>query len=501
MNAAFRGKSEVIDHEFQGIWTGRFLPVTIAMVVVMGLAAFDGMAVIAALPSIAADLGDVALLPWVMTAYMGTSAVAVLIGGPVIDAIGVRRTFRITGMWFLCSSAAVAAMPNMPLLVAVRVVHGFGGGLVMAVVMATVGIAYPAHLRRRAFAAVSMVWGVMSFGGPALAGLLLSVGGWRFVFVAQLPLTALALAVGWSTLPGTRRRPTAISTDWVGVALISSIVALLLAAVGQIGVRWPIAGAAAGLAVVSGAVYWHHAGQVKDPILARAHITRFPLAWLHLTAGVVLIAGLAVDNYLPLYVQVTRERSVEFAAFSITFLSVGWTTGSFIFSRLLSKWRESAVILLGASLSVPSLATTGLLVAREQSLALILGTFVFVGLSIGLTSTAAMTLLQAASDEAEMGRVNAAHQFVRNLSITLAVALGGAVILSVVEVRVGDVETVRGVLAGVETSVGPATMDAVGEGLAWAHLPSLAAALTGLFVAISLIRRENAHSSLERSNQ
>ena len=96
------------------------------MVVVQGLAAFDGMAVIAALPSIAADLGDVSLLPWVSTAYLGTSAVAVLIGGPVIDAIGVRRTFRITGMWFLCSSAAVAVMPNMPLLVAVRVAHGFG---------------------------------------------------------------------------------------------------------------------------------------------------------------------------------------------------------------------------------------------------------------------------------------------------------------------------------------------------------------------------------------
>ena len=58
------------------------------MVLVQGLAAFDGMAVIAALPSIAADLGNVSLLPWVSTAYLGTSAVAVLIGGPVIDAIG-----------------------------------------------------------------------------------------------------------------------------------------------------------------------------------------------------------------------------------------------------------------------------------------------------------------------------------------------------------------------------------------------------------------------------
>ncbi len=463
---------------------------TIAMVVVQGLAAFDGMAVIAALPSIAADLGDVSLLPWVSTAYLGTSAVAVLIGGPIIDAIGVRRTFRITGLWFLIASAGAAVAPSMPLLVAVRVVHGFGGGLVMAVVLATVGIAYPASLRRRAFAAVSMVWGVMSFGGPALAGLLLAVGGWRFVFAVQLPLTTLALAVGWSTLPGTRRRPTAISTDWVGVALISSVVVLLLAAVGQIGIRWSVSGGSAALAVAAGAVYWWHAGRVNEPILARTHITRFPLAWVHLTAGLVMIAGLAVENYLPLYVQLTRGRSVEFAAFSITFLSVGWTSGSFIFSRLLSHWRESAVILLGAVLSVPSLAAAGLLVAREGSLTWILGTFVFVGLGVGFVSTASQTLMQAASDESEMGRVNAAHQFVRNLSITLAVALGGAVILSVVEAQVGDVETVRGVLAGEDVMVGAETMAAVGDGLALAHVPSVVMALGCLGVAVSLIRRE-----------
>ena len=463
---------------------------TIAMVVVQGLAAFDGMAVIAALPSIAADLGDVSLLPWVSTAYLGTSAVAVLIGGPIIDAIGVRRTFRITGLWFLMASAGAAVAPSMPLLVAVRVVHGFGGGLVMAVVLATVGIAYPASLRRRAFAAVSMVWGVMSFGGPALAGLLLAVGGWRFVFAVQLPLTTLALAVGWSTLPGTRRRPTAISTDWVGVALISSVVVLLLAAVGQIGIRWSVSGGSAALAVAAGAVYWWHAGRVNEPILARTHITRFPLAWVHLTAGLVMIAGLAVENYLPLYVQLTRGRSVEFAAFSITFLSVGWTSGSFIFSRLLSHWRESAVILLGAVLSVPSLAAAGLLVAREGSLTWILGTFVFVGLGVGFVSTASQTLMQAASDESEMGRVNAAHQFVRNLSITLAVALGGAVILSVVEAQVGDVETVRGVLAGEDVTVGAETMAAVGDGLALAHVPSVVMALGCLGVAVSLIRRE-----------
>jgi hypothetical protein len=64
------------------------------------------------------------------------------------------------------------------------------------------------------------------------------------------------------------------------------------------------------------------------------------------------------------------------------------------------------------------------------------------------------------------------------------------VILSVVDAQVGDVETVRAVLAGEDLTVGPETMDAVGAGLAWAHVPSATIALGCLTVAASLIRRE-----------
>ena len=92
-----------------GIWSPAYLPVTLANLTIVAIAAFDGLALVAALPSIADDLGGVALLPWVITAYLATSAVAGITAGPIIDAIGVRRTFRATGMWFLMTSAAAAA--------------------------------------------------------------------------------------------------------------------------------------------------------------------------------------------------------------------------------------------------------------------------------------------------------------------------------------------------------------------------------------------------------
>lgn len=471
-----------------GIWSGRYLPITLANLTVVAIAAFDGLAIVAALGDIGADLGNIAFLPWVITAYLATSAVAVIVAGPVIDAIGVRRTFRVTGMWFLVWSAAAAVAPNMVVLVLARVLQGLGGGLVMAVAIAAVGLAYPHELRPRAFAANSMVWGVMGFGGPAIAGALLTVGDWRLIFVVQLPITALALAMGWRTLPSTR--PHAIRTDWMGVALLTVLTLSSLIGLSAVGGRWWLVGVGLAVAVGAGAAYWRHSGRVADPVLLRAHLTRFPLGGVHLTSGLVLIAGLAADNYLPLYVQTTRGRSAGFAAFSLVFLTVGWTVGSVVYSRVLSKRRETDVIVLGASIIVPASLLALVSIALDWPLAVVFVAFAVVGLSIGFVSTAGLTLIQASSDPGEMGRTNSAHQFVRTLCITYGVAIGGAILLLVVGNQVGDVDTVRDVLAGEDVALGSDTSVAIGDGLAWTAAFACTIAVVCWIAALRLRRRD-----------
>ena len=81
-------------------------------------------------------------------------------------------------------------------LVAARALQGIGGGLVISVALTAVGLAYPQRLRARAFAANSMVWGTLGFGGPVITAGLLAVAGWRMIFVVQLPITALGSRSG-----------------------------------------------------------------------------------------------------------------------------------------------------------------------------------------------------------------------------------------------------------------------------------------------------------------
>ena len=472
-----------------GIWSGPYLSMTLANLSIVALVAFGTMALVAALSSIAEDLGHVGLLPWVLTSYLATSAIAVVVAGPVIDAIGVRRTFRVTGVWFLLATAAAAAAPSMATLILARVLQGFGGGLVFAVALAAIGLGYPHELRPRAFAAQSVMFGVMGLGGPVLAGALLAFGGWRIIFIVQIPLAVIALAAGWSRLPTTRRHPARIETDWKGVGLMSALIVCSLVAVAQIGVRWWLAGAALVATIALTAIYWSHSGRVAAPVLAREHFTRFPLRWVHLTTGLVMFMALAVDDFLPLYVQTARGRSVEFAAISLVFLTGGWTLGSLIYSRVLDNWRECDVILLGCWLIIPSIGLAGITIALDWSLALLFGVSVFVGVSVGLVTTAGLTLLQASSDASEMGRVTASHQFVRQLAIMYGLALAGAIILLVVDLEVGDIDAVRDVIAGDDIALGTETKDAIRHGLAWVHVVTGTISVGCLLVATSLVRR------------
>ncbi len=472
-----------------GIWSRPYLPVTLANLVVVALVAFDALAVVAALPSMAEELGHVAWLPWVITAYVATSGVAGIVAGPLIDAVGVRRMFRWTGTWFIVANAAGVLAPSMPLLVLARVGQGVGGGLLFAVAVSAIGLTYPPELRARAFAANSVVWGVLGLGSPAFAGVLLATASWRFIFAIQIPLTALTLAIGWNALPRTRKGPEPLRMDWGGALLLAGLLAGSLLAVGQIGVSHWGGGIGAAVAAMAGAGYWWHSGRINQPILARPYITRPPLRWIHLTVAFGLAAGLAANNFLPLYVQTTRGRSVEFGAFSLIFLTVGWTLGSVVFSTLLTRWREADAILLGAKLIVPSIGLAGIAIALEWPLTIVFVAFSSIGLSIGMISTASLTLIQATSGRSEIGRVNAAHQFVTSLGLTYGMALGGAVLLLVVSRHIGDVEAVRGLVAGGDPALHADTSHAIGRGMAWVMAISGVIAIGSLLSAKALARQ------------
>src|SRR5690606_3830722 len=108
----------------RSIFSRELLPASLAIFSTAALASFESLGVAAALPDIATDLGNVALLPWVVTSYLLTSSLATVLAGPFIDSLGVNRMFRISVVIFTATGFGIAFAPSMEILIVLRLLQG-----------------------------------------------------------------------------------------------------------------------------------------------------------------------------------------------------------------------------------------------------------------------------------------------------------------------------------------------------------------------------------------
>lgn len=477
-----RGDPSVLSPEFRGI--------TVSSMTLVVLAAFDGMAMAAALPRIGADLG-VSKLPWVLTAFSFASIVSMLAAGPLIDSLGVRRMYRITLVVFFVSSLVCAFAPTLLLLIIARGFQGLGGGLVMAVTMANIGVSYPPQIRSRAFAVSSSVWGVMGLVGPGVVAFMLSVVSWRALFVLNLPLVAFAGIIGWHRFPdnGHDKR---LSFDVRGLLILAAFTMALLLGLSQFDRRSLISIA---VALVMALVYLRHSRVTSDPVLARRHFVAWPFGALNLIPFAFFAGTLALDAYLPIYVQGALGRSSAVAAFAVAFLAFGWTSGSFVASRLQHHMHNTDAMVLGFGFVLPPLVAGVFLYTAHVPLAVVFAMSLVQGIGVGIVTNSTLTLLQRTAEASEMGRASSAHQFMRNLGFTIGAAASGAVLLGVVAAQVGSVEPLRRLLDGQQTDVSQATRAAIADGVRGMALLATVVTSGGFLVAL-IVRRRFADSTI-----
>jgi EmrB/QacA subfamily drug resistance transporter len=170
--------------------------VLLATVLGSSVAMLDGTVVNVALPSIGRTFGaSEAELQWVVNAYTLTLAGMILLGGALGDRYGRRRIFVIGLVWFALASALCAVAVNAPMLIASRALEGIGGALLTPGSLAIIQSSFAPDDRSRAVGAWSGLGGVASAIGPFLGGWLVGSVGWRWVFLINLPLVAVTVAV------------------------------------------------------------------------------------------------------------------------------------------------------------------------------------------------------------------------------------------------------------------------------------------------------------------
>ena len=184
-----------------------------------GIVMIDGTVVNVALERIGTELAaDFASLQWTVNAYTLTLASLILLGGSLGDHLGRRRVFLIGVVWFALASLACGLAPNVDLLIAARALQGVGGALLTPGSLALISASFHGPDRAAAIGAWSGLGGIAGAIGPFVGGWLVE-WSWRAVFLINLPLAAVVVAIALRHVPESRDPESAPGLDISGTVL------------------------------------------------------------------------------------------------------------------------------------------------------------------------------------------------------------------------------------------------------------------------------------------
>lgn len=455
----------------------RALSVGIVSVVV--LIAFEATAVGTAMPVAARELHGLALYAFAFSGYFTTSLFGMVLAGQWSDRRGPLGALT-TGIGAFAAGLVVAGTAQvMWVFILGRAVQGLGGGLVIVALYVVVGRAYPDRLRPAIMAAFAAGWVVPSIVGPLAAGAVTEHLGWRWVFLGIPVLVVFPLALA---LPQIRRRASGPVDEEAGAGSFDRR-------------RIRLA-----LGISLGAGLLQYAAQDLRPLslvpglagaafLVPAVLGLLPRGTYRAARGlpsVVLLRGLAAgsfiaaESFVPLMLVTQRGLSPTLAGFSLAAGGGTWALGSFVQSRArVTPYRErlmtvGMVLVAAAIVTAPSVLVPAVPV---WTVAVAWGVGCF-GMGLVISSTSVLLLQLSAPEEA--GTNSAALQISDALANVVLLAATGAAFAA---------------LGGGSTAATTATASGGGghpAAFAAVFLPMTAVALVGAWVTRRLRERTSA---------
>ncbi|MGC0419576.1 MDR family MFS transporter [Embleya sp. AB8] len=403
----------------------------------MFLAALDQTIVSTAIRTISDDLHGLSQQAWATTAYLITSTIATPLYGKLSDLYG-RRPFYLAAITiFTIGSAACTLSTSMYELAGFRALQGLGAGGLMSLAFAIIGDIVPPRERARYQGYFLAVFGTSSVLGPLVGGFfagqdtILGIAGWRWVFLVNVPVAAVALIVVARVLriPHTRR-PHRI--DWFGaITLAVGVVPLLIVA--EQGREWGW-GSATSLACyligTIGVITWIlvERRMGEDALIPMRLFTDriFSLASLiGVIFGMAMFGGFML---IPQYFQIVKGASPTKAGLLMIPVMVGMMGSSILSGQITSKTGRYKIFpILGTGIAAIAMGLFALFVDAGTSLVTTSLFMVLLGIGLGQCMQTLILVVQNAVPARDMGVATSAATFFRQMGATA----GTAVFLSV----------------------------------------------------------------------
>ena len=393
-----------------------------------------------AVPRIARDLhAGFESIQWIVDAYTVALAATVLTAGSIADRIGRRRSFGIGLALFTLMSIACGAAPTIGALDAFRAVQGVGAAIMFATSLALIRDAYPDPATRGgAFAAYGATIGASFAVGPLIGGVLTDTLDWRAIFLLNVPIGAVALAVIRRIHDGREQQGRPI--DWVGqTLLVAGLLSLVTALLRGNSSGWTSVEIESLLGISAVALVAFVVSQLRSraPMLPPALFRNPSFTGAQIAAFAISASFFAQFVYASLYLQNILGLSpiktgLVFMPGTVVLLVVSGLTAQF-------QARVSARTLISVGLVGVTAGLVGMLVISAHSSWWVLEPgFILASIGTGLFNPAVSTVVLRESDADNAGLAAGVHDTFRQGGIALGVAVLGSLVPAAGALGLGD---------------------------------------------------------------
>lgn len=439
--AAESAKTGIMTHQ-------QILLVLIGLMSGMFLSALDQSVVATAMRTIADDLQGLQLQAWVTTAYLITSTVSTPIYGKLGDIFGRRKMFMIAISIFILGSLTAGLATTMVELAAYRALQGVGAGGLFALALTILADMVPPRERARYQGMFLAVFGTSSVIGPLVGGFfasqnqILFIDGWRWIFLINLPIGAIAMFMVFTFLhvPHFAKKS---RIDWVGaVTIMVAVVPILLVA--EQGRQWgwtsPLSLGLLALGVFGIISFIATEAKMKDEALLPLSMFRSSTFTMSTILGVVMGVGMFGGMIsLPLILQIVYGASPTEAGFLMLPMVLGLASSTTISGRITSKTGKYKIfIVLGPIMAAAAYFYLSQITADWEIWQVSIG-MVLMGLGIGQLMQTLTIASQNAVPASEVGVATSSATFFRQIGGTLGVAVFLSILFTEVSNKAADI--------------------------------------------------------------
>jgi EmrB/QacA subfamily drug resistance transporter len=399
----------------------------------MFLAVVDQTIVATALPAIAAELGNIEHVSWVVVSYLVATTIAAPVYGQLRDVFGSKPMMFIALGVFIGASAFCAVSTSIPMLTLGRILQGLGGGGLMTLSQAMIGEAIPPRERARYQGYLAAIMVTSSAFGPVAGGYLTEHFGWRSVFLVNLPVGILALLLTFRL----ERRPASDQPwrfDTAGLLLLVAFIVPVLVALSQLqrirSGMIPGVVAAVVFGLIALVLLIRREKRAPFPLLPIA-LLRDPTIWrsdaLAACHGATLVS---LVTFLPIYLHVIQGATAAAAGILLLPLMFGIGFGSMLTGRIMSRTGYTMIFpsvgLIFATATLIALAFWISYLSPAQLAWLLFLNGLFMGTVMGVVQVT----VQTASMPNSLGAGAASVQLSRSLGAAAGTALVGTVLFA-----------------------------------------------------------------------